>query len=588
MTSPRVSIFDRLIGLETEYAPRFSSFSSDTAPPSSLALFESLVHALGERLPLVVVRQFKEGRFLATGGAVWFESRDGMRGLVEGATPECRTPRQLLAWQRGQDRLLGEAARASRSDGEFTLLKNDRDSRGHFYGAQENYEADVARGVWLWVWRAGLAGMFPLIVVYWATALLFLGALYAYVLLAGVAYLLVLGIADLVRRFAVRAPDSPPLAGSLRNLNPEGAMWLFPRWLDAALIGAEMLMLAPLAGVMYVWVSLLAFRRLRRSLLPFLISRAAVCGAGMLDDDGRFHLADKARGINCLIGFGGFRGDRPLFSFGHFLKAIYGEGLLSLRGYFGLFSRRQRLQIALGDSNLCERAEYLRIGATLLVIDAAEAGALQPPGSVHRPIRTLHALSADPSLEYELRLSGPQQATALDVQRFYLNACRRFLQSQSESPQEAWELLFLWEDTLERLEDAPQSLVGSLDWVTKRFLLDEAGAESDWEARKKIDLRYHELSPQGYFQQLCDAGHVERLLDEAEVERATRVPPPDSPAATRGRYIREFAGGLLPVRASWKLIEIGRGRRARRIKLRDHRRLREPDDAPPLEREVEE
>lgn len=564
MSEPGAEIFDRLIGLETEYAPRFSPADHTVPPPLAYSLYESLAVALGRQLPTVPARHFKEGRFLATGGALWFESIDAVTGLIEGATPECRSPRELLAWQQAQDRLLSQSAQTSRQDGRFTLIKNDRDSRGHVYGAQENYESVVAQGGGLLLWRCGLAAMFPLLLLYRASLILLHGAMYGYFLLASLVYVVV---SLIVRR---REAVSRALFG--RNMLAEGEPWVFPAWLSLVISVVERLILAPLALSMYVLARLVAFRKLRRGLMPLLVSRSALCGAGMVDEAGRFHLADKAGGINCVIGFGGYLGDRPLLSFGHFLKAMFGEGLFTLRGYFDLFRRRQRLQIALGDSNMCQRSEYLRIATTLLVIDAIEAGGFARPPRVRSPIRTLYRVSADATLDAEIPLAGGGRPTALEVQRYYLNGCRRFLQSQPAPPEEAWQALELWEATLEQLEDSPQSLLGAIDWVTKRFLLEQAGPHAKWQEKKKIDLRYHELSPDGYFRRLEAAGHVETLLDEAEIERATRIPPSDSPAATRGRYIREFAGGLAPVRASWSYIYLRRGRQLQTIRLAGRRR----------------
>jgi hypothetical protein len=91
----------------------------------------------------------------------------------------------------------------------------------------------------------------------------------------------------------------------------------------------------------------------RRQLLPFLASRAVIGGAGMIDHQGRFHLADKAEAMNCLIGFGGFLNDRPVFSFGHLFKAMAFQAWASVGEYLSLFKPRQRLQICLGDSNMC-------------------------------------------------------------------------------------------------------------------------------------------------------------------------------------------------------------------------------------------
>jgi proteasome accessory factor A len=316
----------------------------------------------------------------------------------------------------------------------------------------------------------------------------------------------------------------------------------------------------------------------------------------MLDAEGRFHLADKAEAINCLIGYGGFASDRPMFSFGHFFKAMAFQAWASPGDYVALFQPRQRLQICLGDSNMCEEAEYLRVGVTMLLLDAIEAGELPRVPRLWRPIRATRAISRDPTLRTRVRLSGGRKWTALQIQRFYLNAVRQFLDRTPDAPEEAHDVFRRWEEVLDALEDActsaseydakremaseadptlavsrleqaPRSLVGRLDWATKKFLLDEAGENAPWESRKKIDLRYHELSGQGYFMQLAEAGHATKLVTADELDRAVRTPPPGTPASARGRYIREFAEGALPLRVNWSRIIIGRGLKAKIVHL---------------------
>jgi len=271
--------------------------------------------------------------------------------------------------------------------------------------------------------------------------------------------------------------------------------------------------------------------------------------------------------MNCLSGFGGLLGDRPIYSLGHFFKAVYADAWLAPQQYLRLFASRQRLQISLGDSNLADAAEYLRVGTTLLVLDAIEAGELPVAPCVPRPIRSLRRICHDPSLTVQVSLAGGRSATALEIQRFYLEACRRFVDRRPDAPREAHDVLRRWEVALDCLADDPQSLVGSIDWVTKRFVLDKSARGASWEARKKIDIRYHELSPQGYFQRLRATGIVSDLIDESEIDHARRNPPSGTPAAVRGRYIREFADSDDAVSANWHAVYLGQGRDYKVVRL---------------------
>jgi proteasome accessory factor A len=343
---------------------------------------------------------------------------------------------------------------------------------------------------------------------------------------------------------------------------------------------------APLAGGLYVLLRATAFNRLRRELLPFLVTRTVLAGAGMIDRQGRFQLSDKGPAINCEMGFGGLCGDRPIFTMGHFLKAIYAEAWFSPRGYGRLFASRQRMQIGLGDSNMCEAAEYLRVGTTMLVLDAIESGALEGSPQLCRPIRSLHAICRDVVLKGPVALRGRPAASALEIQHYYYRACRAFVARQADAPDEAWEILALWKQTLDRLEEmagtgrAPDSLIGTLDWVTKRHLVEQAVGDGTWRERKKVDIRYHELSGEGYFEMLRRVGATARIVSDDELERAQRIPPPNSPATARGHFIREFSHGDQPLTVNWHSVRIGSGRKARVVSLAGRGTARSGDSPP--------
>jgi proteasome accessory factor A len=540
-------VFQRLHGLETEYALVVPP-ESEPGRRGRYGLFRDLVAALRRRLPAVPARHMKEGVFHAAGGAVWFETERPAvgGGLIEGSTPECRSPRQVVAWQRAQDELLAEAV-AEASGGIVRLVKNDRDAQGNIYGAQESYDAVFATGWRLALWRLAVVAMTPLGLATWLVLWIIDKCVILYALAATLVYL--------VGERLVRRPErlSRALFGcDLKDIDGESPTG--PVWLESSLSWLTRVITAPLAVLAYAALWLTAFCRLRRQMLPFLISRPIISGSGLIDEGGNFQLADKAPALNCVVGLGGFVGDRPILSLGHFFKVVNADPGLVWGEYRRLFASRQRLQVALGDSNMCEPAEYLRLGTTLLVLDCIEAGEMPRVPRLVRPIRSLWAICADPTLAVRVPLAGGRHASALELQRFYLEACRRYLDRRAGAPLEAREILHRWELALDALTDDPQSLIGTLDWVTKQFVLDKSGRHASWNVRKKIDIRYHELSPQGYYQRLRTTGIVRELLDRTEIEHARRNPPAGTPAAVRGRYIREFALEGDDVSANWTAV----------------------------------
>jgi proteasome accessory factor A len=520
-------MFERLAGVETEYALRFSARAVGGPRVSNAALFEALRGHLASRVPVVPAILPQNGWFLANGGGLKLERLPFYNflpasGLVEGATPECRGPRQLLLYQRAQDVMLGRAAASSGgAAGNVVLLKSNHDAAGHYFGSHENYEATVATGIRLIVWRVALALAIPILFI---------------LVLAGELAMLLLAapLLFLQARFS-----ASPRAGELWAATMS---WLVCLGRLPAQVACQLLL------------GTTAFVRLRRELLPFLVSRVVISGTGMVSRDGRFTLSPRVRTLRSLCGVTAAAW-RSVFYYCHLLKALVDPEALA-----ALFRRRQRLQLAIGDSNMAQHAEYLKIGTTLLVLDAIEAGALAGAPRLWRPLKALRTIAADPDLHATVALTGRRRWTALQIQRFYLDACRRFVERAAPEHAEARHVLKLWEETLEALGTDPARLVGKLDWVTKRYLLDRAGADAPRAARAKIDLRYHELGRDGYYMQLEAAGLAPTLVEPEQVLEATAVPPEGTPAAVRGRIIRQHAH-TEAVRASWSSVVLPWGER---------------------------
>jgi len=109
--------------------------------------------------------------------------------------------------------------------------------------------------------------------------------------------------------------------------------------------------------------------------------------------------------------------------------------------------------------------------------------------------------------------------------------------------------------------------VGRVDWATKRFLLDELDCSLPVAARRKVDLKYHELSPEGYYFRLVEAGVIEQLVTAEEIEKAKRLAPEKTRAAIRGRYIREFSGARNKIKMNWDKLTLGAVKNKRIIKF---------------------
>jgi hypothetical protein len=533
----------RLLGAETEYVIRLRP-TEGVPRPGNDVVFAAIRAAVEKRVRSAPARglldRLRQRIWWENGGSLYYEfgPDDPDGGLLEAGTPECRGPRELLVYQRAQDRVLEEATREAEAAlqeqglaAELTLVKNCRDARGRVYGAQESYEVELASGGALFAWRLGMAGA----VVLAAWTALFQKLVRGVVLAALVAAGFVgFGV------FLVAVA-----AGSMSRATVDRWTERLKSWfaaLDRAEVGFTQHTSAPLVAWTALLVSMFAFRPYRRPLVGFLASRAVFTGAGTLFPDGSFGLSEKGPEITGLHRWTAGHRDRGIFEIGHLLKPLLALGWGDAGALVGLFRRRQRLQLGLSDSNLCEAAEYLKFGTTAVVLELAEAGRLDDAPRLADPVGAVHIAGADPTLRAWVPLEGGGTIRVLELQRFYWQRAVDWLAESDAPPLEAHRIVQRWGRTLDALESHPESLFGQVDWVTKLHLLNQS-QDLPWEARKKVDLRYHELGS-GYHRWLDEAGLCEHLVDEAEVVGAARRPPSGTPAEARGERVRNVAPEL--------------------------------------------
>lgn len=528
-------IFQRLLGQETEYLIRFSRDRSPSLRRSNAALAEAMTEFIRTRVPIAPHFLPELGWFTANGGNFHLEAIpllnliDPRIGLIEGGTPECRDPKQLLRYQRAQDALLSQGIanavyhlQPPDPGASASLLKSNRDAQGACFGCHENYEATLATGFRLQCWKVLLRVLTVAII-----PLNILGLVL--VLLASVVY----AFATVVSR---KLPASE-------------------HFLSMAVRVVQLLLavgLLPLLAIPWVVVWCIAFRKQRRHLLAFLISRPIVCGAGGVEKKGRFILSPRALAIGSVVSLA-TEVARPVFYFGYVFKMPAMLFIGDRISYRNLFEARQRLQITCGDSNMSQHAEYLKFGTTSLILDAIENGYLERTPCVFFPLYSMRRICRDRHLKQTVWTSWGRKS-ALEIQSIYLDACRQMLDDCPHPHPEAQRVWQLWSETLNALERGDHdSLVGRVDWITKARLLRE---ETDVDVRRKIDLRYHELSHEGYYLKLESAGGVPTLVEPEEVLAAVQSPPEGTPAEERGRLIRQHGE---QIRVSWSSVRVEEG-----------------------------
>ncbi len=587
---------ERVFGIETEYALIFHPRGLAGTRPTNLELYRRFEAALLARVRTLPhgfswLRE-KGGRFLENGGTFHYEAtaEDFESGLVEMASPECRDPFTLLAHERAKDELVEELCLAVNRDleragfrGYASVGKNSVDSQGHTLGSHESYwvedRLDRIRlalfvPIWLALWLVSLP------VVAWLFALRI--GLLAFVLGAGAVLLGTGAVLRLVR---------PALGQRL-------FAWMerFARDLEqhpGELARRVQALAAPLYPLMRLHSAVydrFHFLAIRRDLTSFLVTRTLFTGAGALAFDGGplFRLAQRPPFLKVLARIFPDDDARPLYE----MRDLFFQPWSALRA-------RRRLHLLIGDANMSEWAQTLRVGATALTLEVIEGGTPEGWPVLARPLEALQAVNVDADLADTYELVDGTRASALEIQGRILGFVRERLERDPE-PLEIWKLrvLAMWQETLEGLRLSPDSLADRVDWLAKRRLVHEEvpgaadrealrarGAEvmRDGGARsaadlhlrerafraRRIDLRFHELGPRGGARRLERRGLLRRISQPELVERARTEPPADTRAFARGQAIKFAHANAVSGRAAWDRVRVG--------KL-GHKYLRDPLD----------
>jgi Pup amidohydrolase len=291
------------------------------------------------------------------------------------------------------------------------------------------------------------------------------------------------------------------------------------------------------------------FADIVRHLTPFFVSRQVVCGAGRvgIGQEGStagFQLSQRADYFEVEVG----------------LETTLKRPIINTRDEpHALAEKYRRLHVIIGDANMSEISTYLKLGTTSLVLAMIEDGFLSVDLTVDKPVKTLHAVSHDPSLQTLLTLRSGRRLTAVHLQMEYLEQARKYVEDRhgDTADEQTRDVLDRWESVLTRLEHDPMQLARELDWVAKLELLEGFRARDglDWSAARlaAVDLQWADVRPdKGLYNRLVARGHIHRLVDEAEITHAIGEPPEDTRAYFRGRCLSKYGADIAA--ASWDSV----------------------------------
>ena len=216
--------------------------------------------------------------------------------------------------------------------------------------------------------------------------------------------------------------------------------------------------------------------------------------------------------------------------------------------------RFRRLHVLHGDTSVLPSALFLKLGTTSLVLDLLETDAL-PEIALADAVYTLQSLSRQLEPPWCVGLSNGREDNAVDLLRRYHTAAADAFKGRDE---ETDQVLMLWENVLDALETDPETLVGTIDWISKRFLL-EAFARSegiDWhhDWLKAQDIEFHHIDPKRSLGLALNGGGD--FYTPQDTEGSLSHPPVGSRARVRSHLMRQIQlrGGSYFI--DWDRVEI--------------------------------
>ena len=216
----------------------------------------------------------------------------------------------------------------------------------------------------------------------------------------------------------------------------------------------------------------------------------------------------------------------------------------------------RRLHVIVGDANLCEVANFLKLGTTGIVMAMIEDNFLDNQLKIVDPVHALRQVSRDMSLKIPIRLEGGKTATALSLQWEIYERSHKYINEfgfENVGGESVIKVMEYWEKVLSALTSSPDQLFGVLDWVTKKKIIDSYadrhGLKVDDFKLAALDLQYHDLRPE---MSLFARIPTEKIVSTEEVALAVENPPNETRAFFRGKCLQKWPENVLV--ANWDSI----------------------------------
>ncbi len=286
------------------------------------------------------------------------------------------------------------------------------------------------------------------------------------------------------------------------------------------------------------------FTRLPAILIPFLVTRQIVTGAGGVlptDDGPVFGFSLRADHMWETVSSATTR-TRPIINT---RDEPHGDA-----------SKYRRLHVISGDSTMSEVSTWMRFEMTSQVLRLIEAGKTVSDMALKDPISAIRVIARDLTARTPLELEDGGTTTALEIQQRFLDTLVREFDDLDPM------LVDVWDRALKALAGGDFSLVNrELDWAIKHDLFaataERRGLSLDSPLIQRLEFAYHDIDPEhSVFHALKRRGLAPSLVDDDDVHRARGYGPDTTRAHLRSQVLRAARHVGRDVAADWTTLRL--------------------------------
>ena len=294
----------------------------------------------------------------------------------------------------------------------------------------------------------------------------------------------------------------------------------------------------------------LEFARLAEILIPFLVTRQLIAGAGKIvnvEGDSLYAFSQRADHVWEGVSSATTR-SRPIINTRDEPHAD--------AEYF------RRLHVIVGDSNMSETTQLVKLGATDLMLRIIESGKIMTDLRLENPIRSIRDISHDFNGRTVVKLANGREMTALELQRQFLALATDFVAREGAHHERVPQVLDLWERTLDAVETGNFSAIDTeIDWAIKHKLLSGYATRHnlglDSHRMAQLDLTYHDIdTKRGLFHLLRNRGQAATVVEERDIAYAVDNPPQSTRAKLRGDFVRAAKDAECDFTVDWVHLKL--------------------------------